>query len=343
MRFLAIDTSCDETSVAVTDKTKVLSNVVSSQIAAHAEFGGVVPFLAQQLHRERIDAVITEALRTAGATWTEIDAVAVTQGPGLAPALEVGIEKAGELAEHYQKPLYAVNHMAGHLAACFSDDTVPQFPLLAVLVSGGHTELVRANSFADFSILGQTLDDALGEAYDKVAKMLGLGYPGGALLARAAAAGNPQAYPLPIPMQQRQDYNLSYSGLKNAVRLLIAEIGEPSSEQVQDIAASFEYVAQEALLRKVAKILRDLPELHSVALGGGVAANTRLRLELEKVCREYELPLVTPKSISLCTDNAAMIGLAAWYGVQAGQVPVKERIDRVPYLSLQDRHFDLPA
>lgn len=334
MTFLAIDTSCDETSVAVTQKTKILSNVISSQVKEHAEFGGVVPFLAQRLHRERIEAVIILAMRESKVNWDSIDAIAVTYGPGLAPALEVGIEKALQLAKSHQKPLYAVNHMAGHIASCFTT-VVPEYPLLALLLSGGHSEIVLAQSFGDFEIVGQTLDDALGEAYDKVAKMLRLGYPGGKALAELAEEGNSLAYDLPVPMRQSGDLNLSYSGLKNAVRLLIEEIGADNHDKRADIAASFERVAQESVLLKVEKALQMHPDVKQLVLGGGVAANHALREKLEGLATQYEVGFLFPGEFKLCTDNAAMIGLAAWFGSEAGQSPVKE-IDRVPYLSLED-------
>jgi N6-L-threonylcarbamoyladenine synthase len=338
MTFLAIDTSTDETSVAVTRDHEVLSNIISSQVDEHAEFGGVVPFLAQRLHRERIDQVVELALREANLDWSAIDALAVTYGPGLAPALEVGIEKAWQLHQEYDKPLYGVNHMLGHITSCFTEVT-PKLPVLALLLSGGHSEMVLIRSFGDMTILGQTLDDALGEAYDKVARMLGLGYPGGKILAERALKGNPQKYELPVPMLRSGDLNLSYSGLKNAVRLLVAEQTELTETVINDIAASFERVAQESVLRKVDKVLEMEPDVQQLILGGGVAANTVLREKLQTLCEKRQVQFLVPSAMNLCTDNAAMIGVAAWFGVQAGQQPVTERPDRVPYLSLEDISF----
>lgn len=332
MTILAIDTSCDETSVAVTRNREILSNVISSQVTEHAEFGGVVPFLAQRLHRERIDAVIQLALEGAKLSLEAVEAIAVTQGPGLAPALEVGIEKASELSESHKKPLYAINHMAGHIASCFTQ-VEPEYPFLALLLSGGHSELVLVRSWGDFTVLGETLDDALGEAYDKVAKMLGLGYPGGRLLAERAEQGDPTAYDLPVPMKNSGDLNLSYSGLKNAVRLLIAEVSPLDDKKVADIAASFERVAQESVIRKLAKALQEYPSVRQLAFGGGVAANTVLRAKLAELCAEHEVELLVPERMDLCTDNAAMIGLAAHFGIENGQQPVK-KLERVPYLRL---------
>lgn len=337
MKFLAIDTSCDDTSVAVTENTAILANVISSQVKEHAEFGGVVPFLAQRLHRERINKVIELAFRESGVTWNDIDAIAVTYGPGLAPALEVGLEKALELAQSHEKPLYAVNHMAGHLAACFGV-VEPQYPLLALLLSGNHSELVLCESFGHFSIIGQTLDDALGEAYDKVARMLGLGYPGGQALADLASRGNADAYELPVPMKQSGDLNLSYSGLKNAVRLLVEREQPLDDKKKADIAAGFERVAQESVLLKLKNALQLNPEVRQLVLGGGVAANTVLRGKLKVICEEHGVEFLYPEDFNLCRDNGAMIGMAAWFGVQAGQKPV-ETADRVPYLSLEDTTF----
>lgn len=334
MRFLAIDTSCDDTSVAITEGNTVLANIISSQVKDHAVFGGVVPFLAQRLHRERINAVIELAFRESGTDWGSIDALAVTYGPGLAPALEVGIQKAEELAEVHGLPLYAINHMAGHIASCFTDK-LPEFSLMSLLLSGGHSELVLLEDFSNITILGQTLDDALGEAYDKVARMVGLGYPGGRALAERAAIGNPEAYELPIPMLRSGDLNLSYSGLKNAVRLLVLEQTELTEVVINDIAASFERVAQASVLKKVEKALETYPEVRQLAFGGGVAANTVLREKLRVLCEVRDVELLVPATMSLCADNAAMIGIAASFGIEAGLQPVTAKIDRTPYLSLE--------
>lgn len=350
MKILAIDTSCDETSVAIVEDTKVLSNVISSQVRYHKKYGGVVPMLAGRLHEERIENVVELSLKRAALSRSDLDAIAVTYGPGLAPALQVGIAKAKALASALQKPLYGVNHMAGHIAACFAQigaKDVPsmQFPFLAVLISGGHTELVVVESFGEFQIIGQTLDDALGEAYDKVAKMLGLGYPGGKLVAELADEGE-VVYDLPIAMRQSGDLNLSYSGLKNAVRLLIEEVkgkhtdGFLTRQEIVDICASFQEVAQQSLLLKIERALSARPELKQLVVGGGVAANLVLRRKLRTVGDAHDLTVVFPANTKLCTDNAAMIGAAAYFGIQAGQMPVTtEQLDRVPYLSLEDTSF----
>lgn len=336
MRFLAIDTSCDETSVAVTDGSKVLSNVISSQIRYHKAYGGVVPMLAARLHTERIDSVVQLALKRSKLTPDDIDAIAVTYGPGLAPALQVGITKAKELAEGFDVPLYAINHMLGHIASVFAGGE-PVFPLLAVVVSGGHSDIALVRSMADVEMLGETLDDALGEAYDKVAKMLGLGYPGGQVVSKLASKGDASRFHLPIPMMRGDTPNLSYSGLKNAVRLLIKEQEPLSGVDVQDICAAFEQAAQASLLRKVKMALEKHGEVVGVALVGGVAANTRLRRLMRQLASEYGIPLLLPPKLELCTDNGAMIGLAAEFLVREGLEPVDlDVIDRAPGLRLDD-------
>lgn len=348
MIILGIDTSCDETSVGITADLQVLSNQVSSQVRFHQKFGGVVPFLAQRLHKERIDQVVELALRRTNLTWKRIDAIAVTQGPGLAPALEVGIQKAKHLAQAYKKPLYAVNHMAGHLASCFLQVgsrkvSPPLYPILALLVSGGHTELVLSSKPSHYQIIGQTLDDALGESYDKVAKMLGLGYPGGKLIANLAEKGNPKAFSLPIPLKHRKDLNFSYSGLKNAVRLLINDLKNDHhniilrQSEIQDVAAVFQDVALDSALLKVKRSLEGYPKVKFLLLAGGVAANIELRKRIRKVCKEKNVTLKVPANLKLCTDNAAMIAGAAFLGIQAGQQPEKpQKIDRKPGWTIEE-------
>lgn len=343
MKILALDTSCDDTSTAVVDGLKVESNVISSQVRYHKKFGGVVPFLAQRLHKERIDSVVELALKRAEIDPLRLDAIAVTVGPGLAPALEVGIQKAKTLAEKWNLPIYRVNHMAGHLASSLtqvgSRVNQVEFPVLGLLVSGGHTELVYAKKWGDFKLLGQTLDDALGEAYDKLSKMLGMGYPGGPLIAKLAEKGEASRYELPIPLKYSKDYNFSYSGLKNASRLLIETLRAESPDgvlnraQIEDLAASFEKVAQTAIVLKVEKVLHDYPECQYLLLGGGVAANTVLRRRLRVACKPFGVKLITPLHRFLCTDNAAMIGVAAYLDYLAGKKPDKiSELDRKPGL-----------
>lgn len=336
MIFLAIDTSCDETSVAVTDGLHALSNVVSSQVRYHKAYGGVVPMLAARLHTERIDAIVSLAVRRSKVSLEDIDAVAVTYGPGLAPALQVGIVKAKALAEGLDLPLYGINHMHGHVSSVFAD-AEPTFPLMAVLVSGGHSEIVIMQSMSQCEIITETLDDALGEAYDKVAKMLGLGYPGGAVVSKLALQGDASRFHLPTPMARRDTPHLSYSGLKNAVRLLIKDHEPLSGKDVIDICAAFEHVAQASLLKKVKMGLENHPEVTAVALAGGVASNMRLRRLMRQLVSEYGLKLLVPPKKALCTDNAAMIGFAAHLLVAEGLQPVAHaELDRSPGLRLDD-------
>src|SRR6266498_1023887 len=247
MKILAIETSCDETAAAVLEATEsrflVLSNVISSQIALHNQYGGVVPHLAAREHVKNINHVIKSALKEAKLIIPEVDLIAVTHGPGLGPALLVGLTYAKTLAWQYQKPLIGVNHMDGHIHSNWLEPSEPLdniFPALNVMVSGGHTELVLMKDHGDYEIIGETLDDAVGEAFDKVARLLGEGYPGGPIISKLAQEGNPQMFDLPRPMLKSKDYNFSYSGLKTAVLYLLRDLGEISEQQKKDIAASFQ-------------------------------------------------------------------------------------------------------
>ena len=344
--ILAIDTSCDDTSAAVTCGSVVLSNIISSQHEIHQEYGGVVPNLAKRAHQERIDAVVQKAMQVAKLQEKDIDAIAVTQGPGLAIALEVGINKAKELSQQWNKPLIAVNHMEGHLLSAFAltkshrSDVKPiEFPLLALLVSGGHTELVLSRELGQYEILGETLDDAAGEAFDKVARMLGLGYPGGAVLANMAKLGNAHAYKFTLPLTQRKDLQFSYSGIKAAASRLIAELannGEHmlTKQQIADIAASFQHIAVKHLVKKTEAALQTV-DVKQLVLGGGVSANLHLRKELRKVAHEQGISFVYPKSAKLNMDNAAMIGVAAYFKARRGEFETDlQNLDRDPGLQL---------
>jgi N6-L-threonylcarbamoyladenine synthase len=348
MKLLAIDTSCDDTSVAVTEAYRVLSSVISSQVRYHRKFGGVVPMLAARVHAERIENIVSLALQRAHCSWKDIDGIAVTYGPGLAPALQVGIAYAKKASAERNVPLYPVNHMAGHFASCFaisgSQVLKPlQLPSLALLVSGNHTELVDVKKFGDFTILGQTLDDAAGEAFDKAGRMLGLGYPGGKVLAHLAETGKAGSYALPVPMRNSKDLNFSYSGLKNAVRLVIEKRwaeGGVTRADVSDIAASFEDVAIQHIVEKCKKALQIHGPYKELLVGGGVAANKVLRVRLRKLAKEFGMTVRFPANLKLCCDNGAMIGVAAWMGIEIGQKPADpESVDRIPYLSLEDPIF----
>ena len=324
---MGIETSCDETAAAVVENgTNLLSNTVASSLAEHAKYGGVVPEIAARSHIQSIMPVIAQALTDASCTWDDIDAIAVTQGPGLGGSLLIGVMTARSLALTKAKPHYAVNHVEAHVYANFLVAR-PAFPLLAVIVSGGHSQLVLFQNHADYTVLGQTHDDAIGEAFDKVAKMLGLPYPGGPAISQLALNGNPAA--IKLPKAKMDKYDFSFSGLKTAVlRQAQALIGEsydfPSTKlperlseaQKADIAASFQHTAVETVVDK-ARLAYDEYAPQSVVLAGGVAANQELRRQL---IAAIPLPLSFPPP-ELCTDNGAMIAALAYFKIQAGQSP----------------------
>lgn len=318
MKILAIETSCDETCAAVVEGTKILSNVVYSQVDLHKEFGGVVPSIAKRAHEEKIDWVINKAL------VTDVDAIAVTVGPGLAIALEVGIRHAKELAKKLGKPLIAVNHIEGHVLSGLTSEV--RFPAMALVVSGGHTELILIEEIGKYKILAETMDDALGEALDKAARMLGLGYPGGAELEKRALLGDAKKYPLPLPMARSKKLAFSYSGLKTAMWRLVNQL---SDQQVNDLAAVFQWRAFEHLLRITKKVMEKYPT-RDLLVGGGVAANQTLRNELEKLGLELGINVHFPAK-GLYGDNAAMIGIAASFKAAKKQfVKDFDSVDRLP-------------
>jgi N6-L-threonylcarbamoyladenine synthase len=345
MKILAIDTSCDETSVAVTEGTKILSNIVWSQISQQAKFGGVMPSLAQRLHEERINWVVEQAITKSQVPRNKIEAIAVTEGPGLAIALGVGIKKAKELAIELKVPLIGVNHIEGHLLSALAElnsklqnprsKTRMRWPALGLVVSGGHTELVQIKEIGNYEILASTTDDALGEALDKAARMLGLGYPGGAILEKMALNGDIKAYPLPMPMAQSEIKNtLSYSGLKTAMYRLVEKQNIDSKKQIYDLAACFQNRAFQHLERVIRYTIQNSPttQIYDLLVGGGVAANMELRKRLRKMGRELGLNIRFPYSTKLCGDNAAMIGIAAGYKLQDPNYKFQtiEEIDRKP-------------
>ncbi len=347
MIILAIDTSCDETSVAISDDRRILANVISSQIELHKKWGGVVPSIAQRAHREQIDAVLSEALQQAKLSLEQIELFAVTQGPGLAIALEVGVSKAKELAIKYNKPLMAVNHMIGHIYANLAQTKTGQatlnelqYPLLALLVSGNHTEIVLVSSPTDFKVIGATLDDAMGEAYDKVARMLDIGYPGGPILAELADQGDPTAYNFPIPMKGSGDLNFSFSGLKTAVLYTIKKIKERENgrdltkTEIVNLAASFQRAAFTSIIIKLRKAVAEYG-VSTVLMGGGVTANTEFRKTLRQALKPLGVTLHYPDLKKLCTDNAAMIAVAANELYKNGQLPADlTTLDRDPVLEI---------
>lgn len=342
MKVLGIETSCDETAAAVVeDGRRLLSNVVSSQIDIHAQYGGVVPEVAARSHVEVINPVINRALSEAELGWDDIDAIAVTYAPGLIGSLLIGSLAARTLALLKNKPLYPIHHVEAHVYANFLNETPPQFPLLALIVSGGHTQLVLFRAHGDYELIGRTQDDAVGEAFDKVAKIIGLPYPGGPSIAKAAEQGDPYKYKLP-KARLAGSYDFSFSGLKTAVlRAVQREVGvditSPSSElaarlnnqQQAHFAASFQRTAVETLVDVAERAYRDYSP-RSVVIAGGVAANQELRRQLSE-----RLPLsIDYAPMNLCTDNAAMIATLGYY-YALGKPPADPRnLEVVPSLSM---------
>ena len=351
MKILSIDTSCDETAAAVTEDTKILSNVIWSQASAHAKFGGVMPSLAQRMHAERIDFVVNKSLVISHQRLDDLDAIAVTIGPGLSIALGVGIAKAKELAKKYNKKLIAVNHVEGHLLSSLANDkwqmTNDKFPMLGLVVSGGNTIFVKINKIGNYEILAQTVDDALGEALDKGARMLGLGYPGGAVLEKMSRLGNSNKFSLPIPLvgqEKRQIF--SYSGLKTSFSRLIEsnKNKDPnflSKGNIYDLSATF----QNTTFKHIERILTYAIEhktysIKHFLLGGGVAANIELRKRLRKLGKRFGFKLHIPCSSKLCGDNAAMIGVAAYFKATRSEFINPDIIDRSPNLKLNQFRFE---
>ncbi|MBO4682366.1 MAG: tRNA (adenosine(37)-N6)-threonylcarbamoyltransferase complex transferase subunit TsaD [Bacilli bacterium] len=303
-KILAIESSCDETSVAIIDHGNLLSNIVSSQIDVHAKYGGVMPEIASRLHCENIGYVIKEALEKANVTLEDIDAFAITRGPGLIGALHVGMQAAKTLAMVYDKPLIPVHHLAGHIYANeFVDEFT--FPMLAVVVSGGNTELVLMKDHLQFEIISSTRDDAVGESFDKVARCMGLPYPGGVVIDKLAKEGK-HAYDLPIPLKGEDTLDFSYSGLKTSVINLVHKYEQNGEEiNVPDMAKSFQDVAIGQILDRTKKACTRY-EIKEVILAGGVSANSYLREEMKKLMEKLNIKLVIPP-LWCTTDNAAMI------------------------------------
>ncbi len=330
MKILGIETSCDETAAAVVeDGREILSNVVVSQIDIFAEYGGVIPEVAARSHLEVMMPVVDKALADAKCSWDDIDAIAVTHAPGLLGSLLIGTLTARTLAILHEKPLYAVHHLKSHVYANWLSSEnvqhpVPTFPLLALVISGGHTQILQMPAHNRFEIVGTTRDDAIGECFDKVAKILGLTYPGGPSIAKAAAKGNANKYKLPHPKVEGLDF--SFSGLKTAVlRAVQKELGLPishpshdlknhlSEQQVCDFAASFQKTAVDILVEKLKKALEEYPETQAVVLAGGVSANQALR---------EALPEAYFPALKLAGDNGAMVAAAAYYEISTGVEPV---------------------
>ena len=344
MKILGIETSCDETAASVVeDGHKILSNVVVSQIDIFAEYGGVIPEVAARSHLEVIMPVVEKALKDANCTWEDIDAIAVTHAPGLLGSLLIGTLTARTLAILHEKPLYAVHHLKSHVYANWlngekTSSASPAFPLLALVISGGHTQILYMPAHNEFKIIGTTHDDAVGECFDKVAKILGLPYPGGPSIAKVALEGNPDKYRLPHPRVENLDF--SFSGLKTAVlRAVQKELGLPishpshdlknhlSREQVADFAASFQKTAIEILTEKLSMALEEYPDVQSVVVAGGVSANKALREALP------EAYFPEPK---FSGDNGAMVAAACFYEIQSGVRPVDPyKLNIYPRISIE--------
>ncbi len=315
--ILAIESSCDETSAAVIRGGEVLSNIIATQ-AVHEKYGGVVPELASRAHQQNIIPVVTEALNKANVTKNELSAVAFTRGPGLLGALLVGSSFAKSFALGLNIPLIDVNHMQAHILAHFIDDPKPDFPFLCLTVSGGHTQIVLVKSHLNMEVIGQTTDDAVGEAFDKTAKMLGLPYPGGPMLDKAAAQGNPTAFEFPVGNMPGYDY--SFSGIKTSVLYFLRDRTKENpdfvQENINDICASVQHTLIKTLLKKVVQATKDLG-IKEVAIAGGVSANSGLRAALQDYAKRYGWNVYIP-AFQYCTDNAGMIAMAAHFQYLAG-------------------------
>ncbi len=323
MQVLGIESSCDESGVALVqwqghEPPRLLAHALYSQIHMHEAYGGVVPELASRDHIRRIVPLARQVLAQAGSRLEDIDLVAYTRGPGLAGALLIGAGIGCALAAALDVPVLGVHHLEGHLLSPFLSADPPQFPFIALLVSGGHTQLMRVQGVADYVLLGETIDDAAGEAFDKSAKLLGLGYPGGAALARLSEQGDATAFALPRPLMHSGDLDFSFSGLKTAVMTQVRKLGPmPSAQQRADLAASTQAAIVEVLVKKSMRALRD-SGLARLVVAGGVGANAELRRQLNAACRRAHVRVHYPE-LHLCSDNGAMIALAGAMRVQAGR------------------------
>ena len=334
--ILAIESSCDETAAAVVKNGReVLSNVINTQIAIHTEYGGVVPEIASRKHIENINPVIRKALEDAGVTLDDIDAIGVTYGPGLVGALLVGVAEAKAIAFAKNKPLVGVHHIEGHISANYVENKELEPPFVALVVSGGHTHLVKVNDYGEYEIVGRTRDDAAGEAFDKVARAIGLGYPGGPKIDKLAKEGNPDAIVFPRAHVDDAPYDFSFSGIKSAVLNYINSANMQGKEiNRADVAASFQKAVVDALVSRAVRLAKECG-MDKLAIAGGVASNSALRAAVQEECAKNNIRFYSPSPV-LCTDNAAMIGAAAYYeyikGVRHGY-----DLNAVPNLKLGER------
>ncbi|MFI3238362.1 MAG: tRNA (adenosine(37)-N6)-threonylcarbamoyltransferase complex transferase subunit TsaD [Lachnospiraceae bacterium] len=334
--ILGIETSCDETAAAVVKNGReVLSNIISSQIDLHTLYGGVVPEIASRKHVEKINQVIEEAMTEAGLTFDEIDAIAVTYGPGLVGALLVGVSAAKAIAYALQKPLVGVHHIEGHISANFIEHKELEPPFMALVVSGGHSHLVQVKDYGVYDIIGRTRDDAAGEAFDKVARAIGLGYPGGPKIDKIAKDGDPDAIAFPRAKIADSEYDFSFSGVKSAVLNYINGCNMKGEEvHVANVAASFQKSVTDVLVSKTIHAVEEF-DYNKLVLAGGVAANTALRSAMQIACEEKGIAVYYP-SLVLCTDNAAMIATAGYYEYLAGTRHGLD-LNAVPNLKLGER------
>jgi N6-L-threonylcarbamoyladenine synthase len=318
MKILAIETSCDETAAAVVENGRiVLSNVIASQVKEHIKYGGVVPEIASRRHIEAICAVTDKALKDAGLTFSDLDALSVTYAPGLIGALLVGVNYAKGLSLSTGLPLLAVHHLRSHIAACYITHKTLCPPFLALVVSGGHSHIVNVSSYTDFTVIGKTRDDAAGEVMDKVARALGLPYPGGFNLDKASKGGDFTAYSFPHPKVEKAPLDFSFSGLKtNAINLIHKAEQKKESINIADFGASFINAVADCLITNTDNAAQ-LTNQNTIVLAGGVAANSVLRRKMEELCKEKGYNLYLP-SLSLCGDNAAMVGAQAYYEYKKG-------------------------
>ncbi len=333
MVILGIETSCDETAAAiVTGKREILADLVLSQNGEHAPYGGVVPEIAARSHINHLDRLILQAMDQAALTWSDLDAIAVTAGPGLVGGVIVGLMEAKAIAAVHGLPLVAVNHLEGHALTARLTDNV-DFPYLLLLISGGHCQLLIVEDVDQYTRLGTTIDDAVGEAFDKTAKLLGLGFPGGPAVEKAAHVGDAERFDLPRPMTGRDGCDFSFSGLKTAVRQALEKLHEPSSHDRADLAASFQQAAADVLADRTTHAIQMFHAAHpggnTLVIAGGVAANRAIRGELEEIALAHSMTLVAPPP-KLCTDNAVMIAWAGLERLKAGKtdnlsVPARAR------------------
>jgi len=335
IHILAIESSCDETAASVVrNGREVLSNVISSQIEIHKKYGGGVLEVASRKHIENISSVVKEAMEEANVSVDDIDAIAVTYGPGLVGALLIGINYAKSLSYVWNKPLIGVNHIEGHINANFIEDKELEPPFICMVASGGHTHLVYVKDYGKYEILGKTRDDAAGEAFDKIARAIGLGYPGGPLIDKVAKAGNKNAIKFPRVVIDDETLDFSFSGLKSAVLNYIHNSSQKNEEvNMEDVAASFQEAVVEVLAMKTIKAAK-LKKCGTIALAGGVASNSRLREVLQEECMKHNYKFTKPSPV-LCTDNAAMIGCAAYYKYLHKQF-ADASLNALPNLELAD-------